>query len=99
VLWAPAIEFAEAPDVVLTPDTGFGEIDHLVTGPDPLASVDVPVLILHGDEDGLPLENSESIAGALPDAELSVIEGEDHSFLSVAGGARAVDRTLAFLEG
>lgn len=98
VLWAPAIRYEDDPEMDLTGDLPFEDVEFLAIGPGALGEIDAPTLILHGDEDNIPLENSRDIAGALPRCDLDVIEGEDHSFLSVADGARAVDRTIEFLE-
>ena len=40
--------------------------------------VEIPVLILHGRHDPIPLEASEARAGALPDARLVVLEDSGH---------------------
>ena len=40
--------------------------------------VEIPVLILHGRHDPIPLEASEALAGALPDARLVVLEHSGH---------------------
>ncbi|MHB9287506.1 alpha/beta hydrolase [Halobacteriales archaeon Cl-PHB] len=84
VLWAPAVRFgADAADPSIEPAD--------------LASLDRPVRILQGDDDDtVPLENSRQIAEALPQGEVVVLEGEDHSFLTDQD--RVVGETLAFLE-
>jgi proline iminopeptidase len=43
-----------------------------------LARVQAPTLILHGRQDPIPLESSQSTASALPDARLVVIESSGH---------------------
>jgi len=40
--------------------------------------VEIPVLILHGRHDPIPLEASEALAAALPDARLVVLERSGH---------------------
>jgi len=40
--------------------------------------VDCPVLILHGRHDPIPLEASEALSRALPDARLVVLEHSGH---------------------
>jgi proline iminopeptidase len=40
--------------------------------------VEIPVVILHGRHDPIPLEASEALAGALPDARLVVLEHSGH---------------------
>ena len=40
--------------------------------------LDCPVLILHGRHDPIPLEASEALARALPDARLVVLEHSGH---------------------
>jgi proline iminopeptidase len=43
-----------------------------------LARVHAPTLIVHGRQDPIPLESSESTAAALPDARLVVLENSGH---------------------
>ena len=43
-----------------------------------LSAVRCPVLVLHGTADPIPLDSSRSIANALPDAELVVLDGSGH---------------------
>ena len=40
--------------------------------------VEIPVLILHGRHDPIPLDASEALAGALPDARLVILEHSGH---------------------
>lgn len=83
VLGAPAILFGEhdeAPSITASE----------------LAAIDVPVLVLQGDEDEIvPFERSANIAEHLPEGELVELPGEDHSFLN--DQRRIVEETLAFL--
>ena len=46
--------------------------------PEELKNVTVPVLVLAGSEDMIEQEHTELIADSLPDAELCIVEGEDH---------------------
>jgi len=59
--------------------------------------VDCPVLILHGRHDPIPLEASEALAGALPDARLVVLEHSGHVPYVEAPDAlfSAIERFLA----
>jgi 3-oxoadipate enol-lactonase len=44
-----------------------------------LPDIDVPVLIVHGDEDQLiPLSDAEEMRDALPNAELTLVQGAGH---------------------
>lgn len=55
-------------------------------------------LVLHGDEDPLlPLGDARSMASAIPNARLSVVEGAGHLFL-IDAPERAVDAIEAFLD-
>lgn len=82
VLWAPAIVFG-------------GHEERPSIDASALADVELPVRILHGDEDQIPIENSAAIAEHLPDGELVELPGEDHSFRN--DEERVVEETLAFL--
>jgi proline iminopeptidase len=59
--------------------------------------VDCPVLILHGRHDPIPLESSEALQRALPDARLVVLEHSGHVPYVEEPGAlfRAIERFLA----
>ena len=44
-----------------------------------LATLDIPTLVVHGDEDPLvPLEAGQDTADAIPNAELLIIKGMGH---------------------
>jgi pimeloyl-ACP methyl ester carboxylesterase len=46
-----------------------------------LPSLDLPTLVIHGDEDAmLPVQNGRMIAGLIPGARLEVLEGVGHMF-------------------
>jgi pimeloyl-ACP methyl ester carboxylesterase len=46
-----------------------------------LASLGVPTLVIHGDEDEmLPVENGRQIAALIPGARLEILEGVGHMF-------------------
>jgi proline iminopeptidase len=59
--------------------------------------VEIPVLILHGRQDPIPLEASEALARALPDARLVVLEHSGHVPYVEAPDAlfSAIERFLA----
>jgi pimeloyl-ACP methyl ester carboxylesterase len=97
VLWAPAAPFVEDANLATRRTTPLRELDFAEVDADALGGVEAPTLVLHGDEDEVPLENSEDIVDALPDAELVVLEGGDHSFQGVE--SETVERTLDFLSG
>jgi len=62
-----------------------------------LAQMDVPALVIVGDKDTLtPLASSEAMAAALPDAELTVIEGAGH-FSALERPREFTDAVRAFL--
>jgi pimeloyl-ACP methyl ester carboxylesterase len=84
VLWAPAVSFEDGEDF---PSLGAAE----------LADLDLPVRILQGDEDGVvSVANARQLAGHLPQGEVVVFAGEDHSFMH--DEARVVDQTLSVCE-
>lgn len=89
-LWAPAVLAEDASNV---PEDAW---EHLPSvDPEEFEDVDVPVRILQGDEDGIPVDSADRIATALPEAELVELPGEDHSFLR--DHERVIEETLAFL--
>jgi len=97
VLWAPAVSVVEGIDLDAERDVPLAELDGVGVDPGTLRAVETPALALHGDEDAIPLSNSEDIVDELPNGELSVLAGADHSFEGVE--AETVERTLAFLDG
>ncbi|KMS77328.1 hypothetical protein ACM01_01490 [Streptomyces viridochromogenes] len=46
---------------------------------DDLGRIRVPVLVMQGDRDGVPVEHSAAMARALPDAQLAVVPGTSHA--------------------
>ena len=89
VLWAPAVH----PEDYDLPAELEGKVPSI--GADDLGAVDVPVRVLHGDEDALPLESPRLLAERLPDGELVELPGDDHSFRR--DHERVIEETLAFL--
>ena len=89
VLWAPAVH----PEDVPLPEDLEGKVPSLTA--EAAGAVDMPVRILHGDEDALPLESPRRLAAHLPEGELVELPGEDHSFLR--DHERVIEETLAFL--
>jgi len=83
VLWAPAVLFGshdDAPSIA----------------PETLRSIEIPVLVLQGDEDDVvPAENGKSIADRIPGGTFVKLPGEDHSF--VTDQERIIEKTCAFL--
>jgi carboxymethylenebutenolidase len=83
---------------------------HLVTDPKRLATLDMPVLGLFGDQDqGIPLDGVRAFEGALKelgkDAKIVVYPGADHAFANPSGrnyqpetAEKAWLETTAFLE-
>lgn len=82
VLWAPAIIYDDHPEAPT------------IEAQD-LEPIEVPIRILQGDEDHIPVESAANIAAHLPNGELVELPGEDHSFQN--DQERIVDETLAFL--
>lgn len=103
VLWAPAtFTLGDTDRIDEALDTEFAELiepsEQRQFGPSRLADVDVPVRIIQGSDDRPELvENARKVADALPDAELVVREGEDHSFRGDDREREVVEQTLAFL--
>lgn len=96
--WAPAIDVADESRLDEQYDVPLGELeDGLSTAASDVADVDVPVRLLYGDDDQLYPDYAQALADAIPNAELRVIEGENHSFN--AQRRRVVDETLEYLAG
>ncbi|WP_227133352.1 alpha/beta hydrolase [Halorubellus salinus] len=94
--WAPAVVFADESGLDDQRDVPLGDLeDGLDVAPDDVAGVDVPVTLLYGDEDHFYPEPAEALADALPDAELRVLPGENHSFNE--GRRTVVAETIAAL--
>jgi len=72
----------------------------VLTDPVPfLESIDVPVLLLWGEEDGMiPVENAQDYLTALPDARLVRLPDLGHVPME-EGPARSLEPVLEFLEG
>lgn len=95
VLWAPfafledgaALERMEVPEDVSPP----------TVGADLLGEHDLPVDILQGDDDNLPVENARELADALPDGRVHVIKGADHSFVGGDPEVETVRTTVELL--
>ncbi|WP_325064014.1 alpha/beta hydrolase [Halobacterium bonnevillei] len=103
VLWAPAtFTLGDTDRLEDALDTPFEELiepsERRTFAPSRLADVDVPVLVIQGADDRPELvENARGVVDALPDAELVVREGEDHSFRGDDREQAVVEQTLAFL--
>ncbi|MFC3959011.1 alpha/beta hydrolase [Halovivax cerinus] len=82
VLWAPAILAGDHDDEPSISD-------------DDLASIEIPVRLLQGDEDTLSMENAAALVDALPTGELVELPGEDHSFRR--DHERVIAETMSFL--
>ncbi|PSQ39241.1 alpha/beta hydrolase [Halobacteriales archaeon SW_5_70_135] len=89
VLWAPAV----VPGDIDTPEDLRGTV--LSIDPADLSAIDVPVRVLHGEEDALPLDSPRRLAEHLPRGELVALPDEDHSFLR--NHERTVEETVDFL--
>jgi len=89
VLWAPAVH----PEDVDLPEDLEGNVPSIAIAE--LETVAVPVRILHGDEDALPLDSPKQLAEHLPQGELVELPDEDHSFLR--DHERVIEETMEFL--
>ena len=88
LLWAPAVRAGVDPSDATALDDRLGDADETLIGIADLDHVDVPVRILIGDEDRIPIEGDaadippstcQSIADAVG-GDVRVIPGENHSF-------------------
>lgn len=95
VLWAPAL-FLESGDVLAELDVP-AEAEPATISASELAAVDVPVGVLQGDEDDIPVANARELAAEIPDATVHVIDGADHSFIGGEPEAETVETTLDLL--
>lgn len=95
VLWAPAL-FLEGGDVLAELDVP-EEAEPATISASGLADIDVPVDILQGDEDEIPVANARELAGELPDGAVHVIEGADHSFIGGDSEDETIEVTLELL--
>jgi pimeloyl-ACP methyl ester carboxylesterase len=66
--------------------------------PSRVADVDARVRLVVGtDDEALPVDRARRLVDALPDADLVLREGEDHSFRGDDREPEIVDQTLAVL--
>lgn len=93
--WAPAVVLVDDSNLDAVADQRLDEIEGLGIAPDDVADVDVPVRLLYGDDDPYYPEHAEALADALPDAELRVLDGENHSMN--AQRPRVLEETVGFL--
>jgi pimeloyl-ACP methyl ester carboxylesterase len=76
--WAPAVQFAAESNVDAVADDPLDDVDVNVA-PGDVADVDAPVKLLYGDDDYFYPEHARALADALPNAELRIVEDENHS--------------------
>lgn len=95
VLWAPAA-FIDGGDTIESLDVP-EDVSPPLINQARLADHDVPVDILQGDEDNIPVGNAQELADELPDARAHVIEGADHSFVGGDPEVKTIERTVALL--
>lgn len=95
VLWAPGV-FLEGGDVLAELDIP-AEADPATVSASALADVNIPVDIIQGDEDTIPVANARELAAALPDAAVHVVEGADHSFVGGEPEDETIETTLELL--
>jgi 3-oxoadipate enol-lactonase len=68
------------------------------TTTDAVAGIDKPALVLHGTADAtVPFASGQDLAATLPHARFVPLEGAGHSYFA-AGGRRANDEVVAFLD-
>jgi pimeloyl-ACP methyl ester carboxylesterase len=98
VLWAPAIMAGDESNLEKSRRMDLKEYNRRIDT-STLEAIGTPVRILHGDEDGLPLENSRKLVDGLENGELIEIEGTDHSFLGPGDGTvdATIEHTLEYL--
>ena len=65
--------------------------------PADLASIDIPVLVTAGSEDVILAEHTQLIADSLPDSELVIVDGENHSSY-IQGSEIMGDLLIDFLQ-
>ena len=94
--WAPAVRLSESSTLDERYGVPLGEADDLRLSASDVADADVPVRILHGDEDEVvSRDDARALVEALPDAELRELLGENHSFNEHR--RTVVAETVAFL--
>jgi len=93
--WAPAVVLADDSNLDAVADQRLGDVEEMRIGSEDVADVDVPVRLLYGDDDPYYPGHAEALADVLPDVELRVLEGENHSMN--ARRHRVLDETVAFL--
>lgn len=97
VLWAPAAKLGEESNVFEEVDTALEDRDLPVIDETLLGEIDAATLLLVGSADEtVSLGEARTIVDALPEAELSVLDGADHSFTGAVQD-RVVSETVAFL--
>jgi pimeloyl-ACP methyl ester carboxylesterase len=89
VLWAPAVLAEEAENV---PEEVWEHMPSVTPGE---FGIDIPIRILQGDDDHIPVDSAERIAEGLPRGEVVVLPSEDHSFLR--DHEQVIEETVAFL--
>lgn len=78
---APAVRLAEESNFEQHYDTPLGEVEDLRIDAGDVGDIDASVRILRGEDDEVvSAADAEALVGALADAELRAIPGEDHSF-------------------
>lgn len=98
VLWAPAMRVGPRDAVDELKDVPLGELHTPPVGPGTLHVIDVPVRIVQGDEDEVQsVDASRELVDELPNGDLEVVGGMDHSFDDEEWGAEVVESTMAWL--
>lgn len=95
VLWAPAVFLEDGTvreQMVPPEDASLPLIDTKT-----LAAHDLPIEILQGDEDVIPLKNARELADALPNGRVHVIHGADHSFVGSDPEDETIETTIGLL--
>lgn len=98
VLWAPAMRVGPRDAVDELDDVPLGELQTPPVGPGTLEAIDVPVRIIQGDDDETqPVEAALGLVKDIPEGDLEVVSGLDHSFDDEEWGEVVVEQTMAWL--
>lgn len=95
VLWAPAVflEEGEVVEHIDAPD----DVDLPLIETSTIENYSLPIDILQGDEDNIPVENARELAETVPHGDAHVIAGADHSFVGGQPEDDTIDTTLDLL--
>ena len=76
----------------------FFEDAEKIKGYEAVKKIQIPTLIVHGDEDEtVPLEQSKISAGLMPDCRLEIIQGADHTYSQPQHFEKMIDLLSQFI--